>query len=115
MKEIAAVRVRYGFERILIMLLREGFKDNYKRVYRVYREEGLNLRSKRPRRSRSGAHRIERVDAPAINRLWIMDFLQDALFNGQRFRILAIVDNYIKKCLSLLVGKSLRGEDVRND
>ena len=115
MKEIAAVRVRYGFERILIMLRREGFKDNHKRVYRVYREEGLNLRSKRPRRSRSGAHRIERVDAPAINRVWSMDFLQDALFNGQRFRILAIVDNYSKKCLSLLVGKSLRGEDVRNE
>ena len=115
MKEIAAVRVRYGFERILIMLRREGFKDNHKRVYRVYREEGLNLRSKRPRRSRSGAHRLERVDAPAINRVWSMDFLQDALFNGQRFRILAIVDNYSKKCLSLLVGKSLRGEDVRNE
>ncbi len=114
MKEIAAIRVRYGFERILIMLRREGFKDNHKRVYRVYREEGLNLRSKRPRRSRSGAHRLERVDAPAINRVWSMDFLQDALFNGQRFRILAIVDNYSKKCLSLIVGKSLRGEDVRN-
>jgi putative transposase len=42
-----------------------------------------------------------------------MDFLQDALFNGQRFRILALVDNYSKKCLSLLVG--LRGEDVRNE
>ena len=97
------------------MLRREGFKDNHKRVYRVYREEGLNLRSKRPRRSRSGAHRLERVDAPAINRVWSMDFLQDALFNGQRFRILAIVDNYSKKCLSLLVGKSLRGEDVRNE
>ena len=114
MKEIAAIRVRYGFERILIMLRREGFKDNHKRVYRVYREEGLNLRSKRPRRSRSGAHRLERVDAPAINRVWSMDFLQNALFNGQRFRILAIVDNYSKKCLSLIVGKSLRGEDVRN-
>jgi putative transposase len=113
MKEIAAVRVRYGFERILIMLRREGFKDNHKRVYRVYREEGLNLRSKRPRRSRS--HRLERVYSPAINREWSIDFLQDALFNGQRFRILAIVDNYSKKCLSLLVGKSLRGDDVRNE
>jgi|GEM_PF-1864165 len=60
MKEIAAIRVRYGFERILIMLRREGFRDNHKRVYRVYREEGLNLRSKRPRRSRSGAHPLER-------------------------------------------------------
>jgi putative transposase len=76
--------------------------------------EGLNLRSKRPRRSRSGAHRIERVDAPAINRAWSIDFLQYALFNGQRFRILAIIDNYSKKCLSLLGGKFLRVEDVRN-
>jgi putative transposase len=66
-KEIAAVMVRYGFERILIMLRREGFKDNHKLVYRVYRQEGLNLRRKRPRRSRSGAHRLERVYAPAIN------------------------------------------------
>ena len=115
MKENAAVRVRYGFERILVMLRREGFKDNHKRVYRVYREEGLNLRSKRPRRLRSGAHRLERVDTPAINRVWSMDFLQDALFNGQLFRILAIVDNYSKKGPLLLVGKSLRGEDVRNE
>ncbi len=115
MKEIAAIRVRYGFERILIMLRREGFKDNYKRVYRVYREDGLNLRSKRPRRSRSGAHRLERVGAPAINRVWSMDFLQDALFNVQRYRILAIVDNYSKKGQSLVVGKSLRGEVVRNN
>jgi putative transposase len=115
MKEIAAVRVRYGFERILVMLRREGFKDNHKRVYRVYREGGLNLRSKRPRRSRSGAHRLERVDIPAINRVWSMDFLQDALFNGQRFCVLAMVDNYSKKCLLLLVGKSLRGEHVRNE
>ena len=113
MKEIAAIRVRYGFERILIMLRREGFKDNHKRVYRVYREEGLNLRSKRPRRSRSGAHRLERVDAPAINRAWSMDFVQDALFNGSRFRILTVVDNYSKKCLGLLAGKSIKGTDVQ--
>ncbi len=49
LNEIAAVRVHYSFERILIMLRREGFKGNHKRFYRVYREEGLNIRSKRPR------------------------------------------------------------------
>lgn len=49
-KEIAATRVRYGFWRIYILLRREGFMDNHKRVYRVYCVEGLNLRSKRPRR-----------------------------------------------------------------
>ena len=53
MKEIAATRVRYGFWRIYILLRREGFMDNHKLVYRVYCEEGLNLRSKRPKRSLS--------------------------------------------------------------
>ena len=87
--------------------------DNHKRVYRVYKEEGLKLRSNRPRRSRSAAHRLERLDAPAINRAWSMDFVQDALFNGSRFRILTVVDNYSKKCLGLLAGKSLKGTDVQ--
>jgi putative transposase len=114
-KEIAQTRIRYGFWRIFILLKREGFMDNHKRVYRIYKEEGLNLRSKRPRRSRSAAHRLERLDTPAINRVWSMDFVQDALFNGARFRILAIVDNYSKKCLSLMVGQSLRGVDVREE
>lgn len=61
MKEIAMVRVRYGFWRIFTLLRREGFQDNHKRVYRLYKLEGLNLRSKRHRRSRAGAHRIERM------------------------------------------------------
>lgn len=114
-RDIALSRVRYGFWRIFVLLRREGFTDNHKRVYRVYKEEGLNLRSKRPRRSRSAAHRLQRLDTPAINRVWSMDFVQDALFNGSRFRILAIVDNYSKKCLSLLVGKSLKGGDVQQE
>lgn len=112
MKEIASVRVRYGFWRIFILLRREGFTDNHKRVYRLYREEGLNLRTKRPRRNRAGAHRLERVDGSSLNRVWSMDFVQDSLFDGSRFRILTIVDNYSKKCLDLLVGKSLKGNDV---
>ena len=57
MKEIAATRVRYGYLRIYILLRWEGFMDNNKRVYSVYCEEGLNLRSKRSKRSRCGAHR----------------------------------------------------------
>jgi putative transposase len=114
-RDIALSRVRYGFWRIFVLLRREGFTDNHKRVYRLYKEEGLNLRSERPRRSRSAAHRLQRLDTPAINRVWSMDFVQDALFNGSRFRILAVVDNYSKKCLSLLVGKSLKGEDVQQE
>ncbi len=92
-----------------------GFTDNHKRVYRIYKACGLNLRTKRPKRSRSAAHRLDRLQTTVINRVWSMDFLQDALFNGERFRILAIVDNCSKICHGLLVGKSLKGADVVNE
>lgn len=96
MREIAATRVRYGF-------------------WRVYIEEQLNLRTKRPRRNRSGAHRLERMNSGGPNQVWSMDFLSDALFDGSRFRILAVVDNWSKKCLCLRVGKSLKGSDVSDE
>lgn len=68
--EIAKTRIRYGFWRIYILLKREGFTDNHKRVYRIYREEGLNLRTKRPRKNRAGAHRLERVEVNTLNKVW---------------------------------------------
>lgn len=58
-KEIAAVRVRYGYKRIHILLRREGWLINHKRVYRIYCEEGLNLRAKRPKRLVSATHRVK--------------------------------------------------------
>jgi putative transposase len=115
MKDIAQTRVRYGFNRIFTLLRREGFMDNHKRAYRIYRSEGLNLRTKRPRRNRGGAHRLERLNTKAINKVWSMDFVQDALFNGERFRVLTIVDNCSKICHGLMVGKSLKGSDVVNE
>lgn len=72
MHEIAQVRVRYGYWRIFTLLRREGWPDNHKRVYRIYKEEGLNLRSKRPRRSRAAAHRLERIEFSSINKCWSM-------------------------------------------
>jgi putative transposase len=108
-KDIANTRIRYGFWRIFVLLRREGFMDNHKRVYRIYKEKGLNLRTKRPRRNRAGAHRLDRVENNSINKVWSMDFVQDALFNGSRFRILSIVDNYSKICHSLAVGQSMKG------
>ena len=80
MKEIAAVRIRYGFRLGYILLRREGFKDNHKRVYRIYKEEGLNLRIKRPRRSKASANRMERPDISTINQVWSMDFVADQTF-----------------------------------
>ena len=113
MKEIAAVRVRYGFWRIFVLLRREGFTDNHKRVYRVYCEEGLNLRSKRPRRNRSAAHRVPSSGkCSKLNECWSMDFVSDQLFDGSKFRALTVVDNYSRKCLAIHAGKSLKGKDV---
>lgn len=77
--EIAHTRIRYGFGRIFVLLRRKGFTDNHKRVYRIYKAFGLNLRTKRPRRSRSAAHLLDRLRTTGINQIWSMDFLQDVL------------------------------------
>jgi len=110
--EIAAVRVRYGYKRIHVLLRREGWAINHKRVYRIYCEEGLNLRAKRPRRHVSAAHRIKLPAATGVNESWSMDFVTDSLFNGRRFRSLTVVDNYSRECLAIEVGQHIRGEDV---
>ena len=112
MKEIAQTRIRYGHERIHTLLRREGWKDNHKRTYRVYREEGLNLRSKRPRRNKATAHRMERLVNAELYACLSMDFVSDALFDGRKFRCLTVVDNYSRECLAIYVGQSLRGSDV---
>lgn len=106
------VRVRYGFWRVYTLLRREGWVVNHKRVYRLYKEEGLNLRSKRPRRSRAGAHRLPRVDAGRPHESWSMDFVADALFDGRRFRALTVVDNFSRKCLAIYADQSIKGADV---
>lgn len=110
--EIASVRVRYGCERIFTLLRREGWKDNHKRVHRLYKEEGLNLRSKRPRRSKTAAHRLDRIKFTEKNQCWSMDFVCDQLFDGSKFRALTVIDNYSRKCLAIHVGQSLTGNDV---
>jgi len=111
-REIAELRVRYGFWRIFTLLRREGFEDNHKRVHRIYCNEGLNLRSKRPRRSRASAHRLDRLQLLGMNQSWSMDFVMDQLFDGRKFRALTAVDNFSRKCLAIHTGQSLKGSDV---
>lgn len=111
-KEIAETRVRYGIARIHVLLRREGWRDNHKRTRRIYLEEGLNLRHRRPRRSKAAAHRQPPIQLTSPNECWSMDFVMDALFDGRRFRALTVVDNYSRECLEIEVGQSLKGEDV---
>lgn len=111
-KEITDTRVHYGYRRVHVMLRREGHLDNVKRVYRLYREEGLSLRLKRPRRNKAAQLRQPKQLAQAINEIWSMDFVADALFDGRKLRMLTVVDLFTRECLAIDVGQSLKGEDV---
>ena len=111
-KEITSVRVHYGYRRVHVLLRREGWKDNHKRVYRLYRAEGLSLRHKRPKRNKAARLRQPKQLVSAMNEIWSMDFVSDALFDGRRLRALTVVDNYTRECLAIEVGQSLKGEDV---
>lgn len=85
---------------------------NHKRVRRLYREEGLNLRIKRPRRHVSAAHRVERVQATRTNEVWSMDFVSDALFDGRRLRALTLLDVFTREALAIEVDQGITGEQV---
>jgi len=111
-KELAATRVRYGYKRIHVLLRREGWQVNHKRVYRLYCQEGLNLRRKRPRRHVSAARRIAQHLAQSPNELWSMDFVSDALYDGRRIRALTIVDNFTRESLAIEVDQGIKGDRV---
>lgn len=111
-KEIAATRVRYGYRPIHVLLRREGWPVNVKRVHRLYRLEGLNLRAKRPRRHVMAARRVERPLPSHRNEVRAMDFVPDALLNGERFRALTVVDAYTRECLAIHVDQGIVGGQV---
>jgi putative transposase len=112
MHEIVRTRIRYGYRRVLTMLRREGWAIGKKLVYRLYCEEGLVLRSKRPRRRKMQVHRQARCQPRRPNEAWSLDFVHDQLSNGQKFRALTVVDIFSREALAIEVGQRLRGEHV---
>ena len=83
--ELAQARPRFGFQRIHVLLKREGWVVNRKRVHRIYREEGLTVRLRR-RQKRASALRIIPAAPSQVNERWSMDFVADAQLDGRRFR-----------------------------
>ena len=110
LRELAEARRRFGYRRLQVLLQREGWRVNHKRVYRLYVEEKLSLRRKRGRK-RSGV-RQPLVEALMANQVWSLDFMTDALSSGRRFRTLNIVDDYTRECLAIEVDTSLGGQRV---
>ena len=111
-KEIAATRMRYGYRRIHVLLQREGWHVNAKRIYRLYVEEGLQIRNKRPKRKVAAKLREDRRPPKAPNDVWAMDFLSDQLFDGRKIRVLTIVDAYSKISPAIDVRARYTGADV---
>ena len=112
MRELAQTRVRFGYRRLLVMMHREGWDVGKHRFYRVYTEEGLALRRKRPWRHATAVHRERRRPTVARNEIWSMDFVADQLADGRRFRALTVIDLFTRECLAIAVGHGLSGRDV---
>jgi putative transposase len=97
---------------LLVLLRREGIMDNHKRVHRLYRAEGLQVRSRR-RRKQKLVRGTERLVAPAsANERWSLDFVHDRLANGRSLRLLTVHDDYTRECLWIEADTSLSGPRV---
>lgn len=111
-REIAEARVRFGYRRIHVLLCREGWRVNEKRIYRLYREERLQLRKKTPRRRVKAALRDDRAPPSRANEVWSMDFVHDQLATGRKMRVLTVVDAFSRYSPVLDARFAYRGEDV---
>ena len=114
LKELAATRVYYGYRRLHILLRREGWDVNAKRIYRLYREEGLAVRKRKARRKAVGTRAPILVEARP-NARWSLDFVHDQFASGQRFRVLNVVDDVTRECLAAIPDTSISGRRVARE
>jgi len=111
LRTLAGERRRFGYRRLTVLLRREGWTVNHKRVYRLYGQERLQVR--RRKRKRMGAVERQPCTTPTRpNQRWSMDFVSDALTDGRKFRSLNIVDDVNRECLAAEVDTSIPGARV---
>ena len=104
--------MRYGYRRVHVLLRREGWSINQKKTRRIYRELGLQLRNKTPKRRVKAKLRDDRKPATRSNETWAMDFVHDQLATGRKLRVLTIVDTFSRFSPALDPRFSYRGADV---
>ena len=114
LRRLAHERRRFGYRRLHVLLRREGFRVNHKRLFRLYREEKLGVR-KRQGRKRALGLRTPIPAAQGINDRWSLDFVHDQLTDGRRFRILTVVDDATRECLALVADTSISGARVARE
>lgn len=108
MKKVAFERRRFGYRRVHVMLQRQGWHVNHKKIRRLYREEKLTV-CKRGGRKRALGTRRPMLVPKKPNERWSLDFVSDAFTDGRRFRVLAVVDDFSRECLALVPDTSLSG------
>lgn len=109
-RKVAEERRRWGYRRIVVKLRREGWRDNHKRIARIYREEALQVRRrKRKRISRGEREPLAQVNRP--NQVWAMDFVSDTA-GRRKVRLLTLVDCYSRECPVIEVDTSIGGARV---
>jgi putative transposase len=111
LRELAASRVRFGYRRLTVMLRREGWGVNAKRIYRLYTQDGLAVRTKLRKKIARRA-RVPTLKATRPNEKWSMDFVAARLLDGRWFRVLTLVDQFTRECLLLSADSSLTGYKV---
>lgn len=111
LRELALARPRYGYRRLHVLLRREGWEINVKRVYRLYRLEGLAVPQKRKKKFVARLRVAPKAPLKS-NERWSMDFVSEKLSNGRRFRVLTVVDCYSRECLALHADRALTAQAV---
>jgi len=111
MKALAAERRKFGYRRLAIFLRRDGFACNIKKVRRIYREENLMVRRRKGRKKAIGT-RTPLPKPDSVNQVWSLDFMSDALVDGKRIRVLAIMDQCSRECLTAAADTSMPGARV---
>jgi len=114
LRALAHERRRFGYRRLHVLLRREGFKVNHKRLFRLYREEGLMVR-RRGGRKRALGTRAPMVAPQGPDDRWSLDFASDQFIDGRRLRILVVVDDCTRECLALVADTSISGIRVARE
>ena len=114
MKELAFEHIHYGYRRIWALLIREQWKLSLKRMKRLWKLHKLQVPQRKPKKKRRGPC-VEKYPCEALapNHVWCVDFVADRLGHGGRLRMLTVVDEFTRECLTIQVERSLKAKDVR--
>src|SRR5262249_51456422 len=111
LREVAATHVRYGYRRLTVLLRREGWKVNAKRVYRLYDDENLKVRSVE-RKKIARRQRVPQAQACGPHQCWSADFVSDKLSDGRSIRMVTVIDQFTRECVWLEADRSMNGPKV---